>query len=1324
MNKENQEPLLLNPSRQICGASERVTLNLTPSVDREGSLLPKRAFNPFEATDEELQKSAKIPFSKLFMFATRLDYFYMIIGSLASIGNGLVFPAYSVIFGEMTNGLGPEGTGLMETAKKYCILYLIVGAVGLTLSGIGLMSWMLAGERQNICFRREYFRALLRQDISWYDTINPNELTTKIANDTTAIQTAVGEKFASFFYIISMTIAGYAVGFYWSWKLTLILTCSLPPMMFSGGFFGWSVQKGTQEINKSYEKSGGYAEQALNAIRTVVSLTAENKEHKNYVSFLSHTKEAATKWGVMMGIGLGFLFFCIFGEYALGMWYGSILISDSDEGIKTGDVLVVFFSVTTGTFTLGQLTPVVKAWAEGKKALQRVVWLLQRNPEINIEEMKGKILQNDFKAEVNFKNVSFSYPLREKISVLDDLNIVFESGKKTALVGESGCGKSTTMQLIERFYDPNIGSVTIDGIDVREFQLASLRHHIGYVGQEPVLFGTSIRENLLFGKKDASEQELIDAAKQANAFEFIMKLEKKFETYVGPGGTQLSGGQKQRLAIARAILKNPKILLLDEATSALDRKNEMEIQKTLDKISQGRTTIVIAHRLTTIQNADKIIMIEKGKAVEQGTHEELLKNKGAYFKIQKHQMIIKEEDEEQKENLEENDETERERRGSSWDHPAVLLKKDPSIKKDHTALEEIRLTLNLKKGTSHQETDHVKKIEEEHHKKLVAKYNDTSVFKRLYSGFTQEIFMYYLICGIFSVFNGAVLPLFSIIFAEMLDVLNKPFDPDFSSKCSLLAWMFLLIAFLSFLFRVLSFWSSFVAAERLSKDLRAKMYRKMLSMHIGWFDIPINSPGTLATKLQADVQLINQLTSSILSIIIEAASSLITGVVIALCYSWQMTLAIIVTTPLILFCGKVQEEMNTGFSAENEKAYKQSAAMITEAVTNMRTVASFGNDNKLLEIYERSLINPKKVIMRKSISSGIVYGMSIFLTFAIYSLSYYVGILFMKRGEVDFKSMYCTIFALMFAAFGSGSATQYMPDVGKAKNAARGIYEILDEQILVQNNEKAILKNLSEIEGNIEFKDVSFKYPTRDHQIFQHFNLSINAGSKVALVGSSGCGKSTIIALLMRFYDIQEGAIYLDGLDIRDYDLNFLRRCFGLVSQEPVLFNGTIEYNIKYVREDADAEEMRNAAKAANALEFIEKNQFEVGINEEKNENYGSGFQRLVGPKGSQISGGQKQRIAIARAVINNPKILLLDEATSALDSRNEEIVQQSLDNLMRGYTSVTIAHRLSTVKDADVIYVFDDGKIAEKGNFEDLMDKKGLFWALAEGVAHQKTEK
>lgn len=317
--------------------------------------------------------------------------------------------------------------------------------------------------------------------------------------------------------------------------------------------------------------------------------------------------------------------------------------------------------------------------------------------------------------------------------------------------------------------------------------------------------------------------------------------------------------------------------------------------------------------------------------------------------------------------------------------------------------------------------------------------------------------------------------------------------------------------------------------------------------------------------------------------------------------------------------------------------------------------------------------------------------------------------------------MYCSVFALTLGAMSAGSVSQYMPDVGKTKNAAQSVYRILDTQAKIANTGHEVKKNICDVKGDIEFVNVSFKYPTREKQIFKNLNFKISAGKKIAFVGASGCGKSTIIGLLLRFYDIDEGAILLDGINIKEYDLYFLRRLFGLVSQEPVLFNGTIEYNLKYIREDATDEEMKEAARNACALNFIEKNEFESSL-DVKNRNYGSGFQRLVGAKGGQISGGQKQRIAIARAIINKPKILLLDEATSALDAQNEKIVQESLDNIMHGYTSIIIAHRLSTIKDADEIFVFKDGNIVEKGVFEELIEKKGEFWILSEGNNEKKS--
>jgi len=244
---------------------------------------------------------------------------------------------------------------------------------------------------------------------------------------------------------------------------------------------------------------------------------------------------------------------------------------------------------------------------------------------------------------------------------------------------------------------------------------------------------------------------------------------------------------------------------------------------------------------------------------------------------------------------------------------------------------------------------------------------------------------------------------------------------------------------------------------------------------------------------------------------------------------------------------------------------------------------------------------------------------------------------------------------------------------------------------------------------------VSFKYPTRETQVFKDLSLRIPVQNNVAVVGPSGCGKSTVIQLLMRYYDVDGGEVLLDGINIKDYDLQFLRGVFGMVSQEPVLFNGTIKYNIAYGKENATDEEIRQAAKHANALSFIENNEFDAI--EADTDKFGKGFDRMVGPKGSQISGGQKQRIAIARAILKNPQILLLDEATSALDSNNEKIVQESLNQIMKGKTCLTIAHRISTIVESNDILVFLDGKIVERGTYETLMSREGIFYKLSKGI-------
>ncbi|XP_031794384.1 ATP-dependent translocase ABCB1-like [Sarcophilus harrisii] len=345
---------------------------------------------------------------------------------------------------------------------------------------------------------------------------------------------------------------------------------------------------------------------------------------------LEEAKNIGIKKAITANISMGIAFLLIYASYALAFWYGTSLILSNEYSI--GQVLTVFFSILMGAYSIGQASPNIAAFANARGAACEIFRIIDNNPTIDSYSMNGHKPDN-IKGNLEFKNVHFTYPSRKEVKILKGLNLKVYSGQTVALVGNSGCGKSTTIQLIQRLYDPTEGMVTIDGQDIRTLNVRYLREITGVVSQEPVLFATTIAENIRYGREDVTMEEIEKAVKEANAYDFIMKLPHKFDTLVGERGAQLSGGQKQRIAIARALVRNPKILLLDEATSALDTESEAVVQVALDKAREGRTTIVIAHRLSTVRNADIIAGFEGGVIVEQGNHDELMKQEGVYFKL-------------------------------------------------------------------------------------------------------------------------------------------------------------------------------------------------------------------------------------------------------------------------------------------------------------------------------------------------------------------------------------------------------------------------------------------------------------------------------------------------------------------------------------------------------------------------------------------------------------------------------------------------------------------------------------------------------------------
>nr|GEU41833.1 ABC transporter B family member 21-like [Tanacetum cinerariifolium] len=581
-----------------------------------------------------------VPFYKLFAFADSTDYILMITGTIGAIGNGICMPIMAVIFGKLIDSFGENQNNkdVLHAVSKVSLkfVYLAIGA-GVA-SFLQVAMWMVTGERQAARIRNLYLKNILRQDVSFFGKeMNTGEVVGRISGDTVLIQYAMGEKVAKFIQLLATFVGGFLIAFVKGWLLTLVMLISVPPLVISGGVMSKVISKMASRSQKACAKAATVVEQTTGSIRTVASFAGEKKAVADYDNSLEDAYTSSVNEGLAAGLGLGSMLSIIYFSYALAVWYGAKMILE--KGYTGGTVVNVIMAVLTGSATIRNTSPCLSAFAAGRDAASKMFETINRTPEIDAYNTKGKVL-SDIHGDIELKNVYFSYPTRPDEPIFSGFSLCVPRGTTAALVGQSGSGKSTVISLIERFYDPQEGVVLIDNISLKEFQLKWIRKKIGLVSQEPVLFSSSIKDNIMYGKDTASTDDFRVAIELANAATFIDKLPQGLDTMVGEHGTQLSGGQKQRIAIARAVLKDPRILLLDEATSALDAESERAVQEALDRIMVNRTTVIVAHRLSTIRNANMIAVIHHGKLVEKGTHSQLLHDpEGAYAQLIKSQNI-------------------------------------------------------------------------------------------------------------------------------------------------------------------------------------------------------------------------------------------------------------------------------------------------------------------------------------------------------------------------------------------------------------------------------------------------------------------------------------------------------------------------------------------------------------------------------------------------------------------------------------------------------------------------------------------------------------
>ncbi|KAG7440875.1 P-loop containing nucleoside triphosphate hydrolase protein [Guyanagaster necrorhizus] len=1301
----NEKLTITGPDSKNAGWFSRRKHPKSVDIDEKGSEVAVISPEP---------EVSPVSFTELFRFSTKFELIIDGLALVAAVAAGSAQPLMTLLFGNLTNqfvifqsvvnkvnegdqqainDLPAAAASFRHVASKDALYLVIIGIGMFICTYLYMYVWVYTAEVNAKRIRERYLRAVLRQDIPFFDKVGAGEVATRIQTDTHLVQQGMSEKVALVVSFLSAFATGFILAYIRSWRLALALTSLLPCIGITGAVMNKAISKYMQLSLKHIADAGNIAEEVISTVRTAQAFGTQRILSSLYDQHVDKSK--------VVDVNLSVVFFCIYSSYALAFSFGTTLILRRDA--NDGTVINVFMAILIGSFSLALLAPEMQAITHGRGAAAKLYATIDRVPDIDSADLSGEKPETVY-GEVTLEDIHFNYPSRPDIPVVKGINLTFRAGKTAALVGASGSGKSTVISLIERFYDPLSGVVKLDGRELKSLNVRWLRSQIGLVSQEPTLFATTIRGNVehgLIGTKyeNASEEEKFALIKEAcvksNADGFITKLPLGYDTMVGERGFLLSGGQKQRVAIARAIVSDPRILLLDEATSALDTQSEGIVQDALDKASAGRTTITIAHRLSTIKDADVIFVMGDGLVIEQGTHQQLLaKEGGAYARLVQAQK------------LRESDEAAAVAAGEDTDE-----EEDAPKDMEKVAREEVPLgRRNTGQSLASQILEQKKKEREGDKEPAHSMYY---LFKRM-GKINKSQWRKYFLGTIFATMTGMVYPAFGVVYAKAINGFSFTGSELRHSGDRNALWFFIIAIISTLSIGMQNYLFSSSAAALMAK-LRSLSFKAILRQDIEYFDNDEHSTGSLVANLSDNPQKVFGLAGATLAAIVQSISTLIVGSILGLIFIWKVGLVGIAVTPLLVSMGYIRLRVVVLKDQKNKKAHESSAQLACEAAGAIRTVASLTREDDCCNQYALSLEEPLRKSNRTAIWSNMLYAFSQSTIFFCIALVFWFGADLVSRREFSTFDFFVGLMSTMFGAIQAGNVFSFVPDVSSARGAGSDIIRLLDSipEIDAQSTEGKKI-DVAKAQGHIRLENVHFRYPTRPGiRVLRELSLQVEPGTYIALVGASGSGKSTVIQLIERFYQPLAGQIYMDGIPIEEYNIQEYRKQIALVSQEPTLYAGTIRFNILLgaikPQDQVTQEEIEAACRDANILDFIN------GLPD--------GFDTEVGGKGSQLSGGQKQRIAIARALLRNPKVLLLDEATSALDSNSEKVVQAALDQAAKGRTTVAIAHRLSTIQNADCIYFIKEGRVSESGTHDQLISRKGDYYEYVQLQALSKRD-
>ena len=944
---------------------------------------------------------------------------------------------------------------------------------------------------------------------------------------------------------------------------------------------------------------------------------------------------------------------------AVALAWGAVRVSDGELELRS--LLIVLM---LGVEIFRPLRELVQLYHDGMIAMSSAEGIFDiMDAPVDVADAATSPSPLQLAPEVTFEGVNYAYSGGRR-PALHDLSFTLNAGETLGLVGPSGAGKSTIVWSILRFFDPQSGRVLLGGTDIREISLSQLRDQVAVVTQDTYLFHGTVAENLRFGGPNATQEQLEVAAKTANAHDFISHLPQGYDTIVGERAVRLSGGQKQRIAIARAVLKDAPILILDEALSNVDAENEAVIQVALDHLMEGRTTLIIAHRLSSVVKADRIIVLEDGRLVESGNHGELVAAGGVYAELMAQQREL--------------DEEEPGGHQDAHGHDAST----------HAAVQDASAFVPQ---PAHQGEGH-------HHHAVpsggaahapASRIGFLTVWRRLFQlvrPWRGELALTFLL-GL--AHHSSIIGL-SVISALLVGQVIT--GGELTVLLVLLGVFVPLAAF----FTWAESWVAHDLAYRLLAEMRVDVYNKLDPLTPAY--MVRRRSGDLVSIVGGDVELVefffaHTITPAFVAILVPA------GVLATLAFvAWPIALVLSPFLLAVAISPFMAQKRSEGLGDELRSQLGDVHAHMVDSIQGMREISAFGQGPartaEMVDNSWRFAHFQLRFLKERAFQIGFIEGMTALGGLAVLTM----GAWLMIEGEISRPQLILSVILSVAAFAPISDIARTIKQLMETLAAARRLFVVHDEPVPVVDG-PGVQAHENGLSPAISFDHVGFSYGHGEAQALHGVSFDVEAGQTVALVGRSGAGKTTCANLVMRFWDPGEGHVRLNGHNLRDYELDDLRRQIALVSQDTYLFNASIRDNLRLGKIEASDSEIEAAAQQANAHEFITA--------------FPDGYDTLVGERGMQLSGGQRQRISIARAILKNAPVLILDEATSHLDAVNERQVRQALETLMAGRTTVVIAHRLSTIRDADRIVVLDNGHAVEQGSHHDLLASHGLYSQL-----------